>query len=61
MNISRYIEIKAAMPDSMRMKVDHIKRYLDEGKAAALIGAEGTGGRVLSLRVWRCNPVSQKN
>ena len=20
-----------------------------------------TGGRVLSLRVWRCNPVSQKN
>lgn len=27
------------MPDSMRMKLDHIKRYLDEGKAAALIGA----------------------
>lgn len=39
MNIPRYIEIKAAMPDSMRMKLDHIKRYLDEGKAAALIGA----------------------
>ena len=50
MNISRYIEIKAAMPDSMRMKLDHIKRYLDEGKAAALIGAEGTGGRVLFHR-----------
>lgn len=27
------------MPDSLRMKLDHIKRYLDEGKAAALIGA----------------------
>ena len=35
----RYIEIKAAMPDSLRMKLDHIKRYLDEGKATALIGA----------------------
>jgi len=39
MNMSRYMEIKAAMPDSLRMKLDHIKRYLDEGKAAALIGA----------------------
>lgn len=39
MNITRYLEIKAAMPDSLRMKLDHIKRYLDEGKAAALIGA----------------------
>lgn len=27
------------MPDSLRMKLDRIKRYLDEGKAAAMIGA----------------------
>jgi hypothetical protein len=39
MEIARYIKIKAMMPDSLRMKLDHIKRYLDEGKAAALIGA----------------------
>ena len=39
MNIARYNKIKAMMPDSLRMKLDHIKRYLDEGKAAALIGA----------------------
>ena len=34
-----YNEIKASMPDSLRMKLDHIKRYLDEDKAAAFIGA----------------------
>lgn len=39
MEISRYNKIKMMMPDSLRMKLDHIKRYLDEGKAAALIGA----------------------
>ena len=39
MEIARYIKIKAMMPDSLRMKLDHIKRYLDEGKAAALVGA----------------------
>ena len=39
MNITRYIKMKATMPDSLRMKLDHIKRYLDQGKAAALIGA----------------------
>lgn len=39
MEIARYIKIKAIMPDSLRMKLDHIKRYLDEGKAAALVGA----------------------
>lgn len=39
MDIVRYNEIKAEMPDSIRMKLDHIKRYLDEGKAAAMIGA----------------------
>lgn len=39
MNLQRYIEIKSAMPDSLRMKLDHIKRYLDEGKAAAMVGA----------------------
>lgn len=27
------------MPDALRMKLDHIKRYLYEGKAAAMIGA----------------------
>lgn len=39
MTTIQYMEIKAAMPDSLRMKLDHIKRYLDEGKAAAMIGA----------------------
>ena len=39
MKTERYNKIKAVMPDSLRMKLDHIKRYLDEGKAAALIGA----------------------
>jgi len=39
MELARYNKIKATMPDSLRMKLDHIKRYLDEGKAAALIGA----------------------
>ena len=28
-----------SMPDSVRMKLEHIKRYLDEGKASALVGA----------------------
>lgn len=27
------------MPDSLRMKLDHIKRYLDAGKAAVFVGA----------------------
>ena len=27
------------MPDSLRMKLDHIKRYLDVGKAAVFVGA----------------------
>ena len=39
MKTARYNKIKTTMPDSLRMKLDHIKRYLDEGKAAALIGA----------------------
>ena len=39
MNTIRYNEIKISMPDSVRMKLEHIKRYLDEGKAAALVGA----------------------
>ena len=39
MNTNRYNKIKTSMPDSVRMKLEHIKRYLDEGKAAALVGA----------------------
>lgn len=34
-----YNTIKSSMPDSLRMKVDHIKRYLDAGKAAVFVGA----------------------
>ena len=39
MNNSTYDTIKASMPDSLRMKLDHIKRYLDVGKAAVFVGA----------------------
>lgn len=39
MNKSTYDIIKSSMPDSLRMKLDHIKRYLDAGKAAVFVGA----------------------
>ena len=39
MNYNRYEELKKKLPSSLRMKLDHIKRYLDEGKAAAMVGA----------------------
>lgn len=39
MAIQDYDKIKSEMPDALRMKLDHIKRYLDEGRAAAFVGA----------------------
>ena len=39
MDKKRYIQLKEAMPASLRMKIDHLKRYLDAGRAAAFIGA----------------------
>ena len=39
MNESTYDIIKSSMPDSLRMKLDYIKRYLDAGKAAVFVGA----------------------
>ena len=39
MKQSIYNAIKSSMPDSLRMKMDHIKRYLDAGKAAVFVGA----------------------
>lgn len=39
MDKERYIQLKIAMPSSLRMKIDHLKRYLDAGRAAAFIGA----------------------
>lgn len=39
MNPQLYDKIKSQIPSSLRMKLDHIKRYLDEGKASAMVGA----------------------
>lgn len=39
MKKSTYDTIKSSMPDSLRMKLEHIKRYLDVGKAAVFVGA----------------------
>ena len=39
MKKSTYNKIKSSMPDSLRMKLDHIKRYIDAGKASVLVGA----------------------
>ena len=37
MNNPTYDTIKSSMPDSLRMKLDHIKRYLDAGKPKSLL------------------------
>ena len=39
MEPARFEEIKAGMSSSMKMMMDHIKRYLDLGKASAFVGA----------------------
>lgn len=39
MTTERYNEVKEGLPSSLRMKLDHIKRYLDQGKAAVMVGA----------------------
>ena len=39
MDKERYTELKSGIPASLRMKIDHLKRYLDAGRAAAFVGA----------------------
>ena len=39
MTQDRFLDIKAGLSSSMQMMLDHIKRYLDAGKASAFVGA----------------------
>ena len=39
MTQDRFLDIKASLSSSMQMMLDHIKRYLDAGKASAFVGA----------------------
>ena len=39
MTQDRFLDIKAGLSSSTQMMLDHIKRYLDAGKASAFVGA----------------------
>jgi NAD-dependent SIR2 family protein deacetylase len=39
MDNQRYQELEAQLPASVRMKLDHIKRFLNQGKASVMVGA----------------------
>ena len=39
MNIDRYNIIKKSLPSSILMAMEHIRRFLNDGKASVMVGA----------------------
>ena len=43
MNIDRYNIIKESLPSSILMAMEHIRRFLDDGKASVMVGLDLAG------------------